>query len=198
MQSDFYHDHSRSLQDRFGSRRLAERLEAVTLHREFTDEDRAFIENASYFLLATADEHGRPDSSFKGGTPGFVRVTGPDVLTFPDYDGNGMFRSLGNIAANPAVGLLFIAMGEAPKRIRVNGDAVVLRDDPAIGTFTGAQLLVQVHVREIFPNCPRYIPTAGGPSPYAPRPDVTPPEPAWKDWDVFRDVVPPRADNDGD
>ncbi len=189
----FYHQESRRLQDAFGSRALADRLESVTLHTEFTDEDRAFIEAAGFFLLATADAGGRPDCSFKGGMPGFVRVSGPDELTFPDYDGNGMFRSLGNIAANPAVGLLFIAMGEAPKRIRVNGEARVMRDDPAMHTFPGAQLLVRVRARAIFPNCPRYIPAPDGPSPFAPRPGIDPPEPAWKGWDAFRDVVQRRG-----
>ncbi len=193
MEDVFYHAGSRALQDSFGSRRLADRLEAVTLHRAFTEEDRAFIESAGFFFLATADAEGRPDCSFKGGLPGFVRVTGPQELIFPDYDGNGMFRSLGNIGINPAVGLLFIAMGDTPKRIRVNGEAVVLRDDPAMRAFTGAQLLVRVRARAIFPNCPRYIPTPAGPSEFAPQNGVEPREPAWKDWDVFRDVIPPRA-----
>jgi predicted pyridoxine 5'-phosphate oxidase superfamily flavin-nucleotide-binding protein len=196
--SDFYHNGSRQWQDAFGSRRLADRLEEVTLHRAFTDEDRAFIEGAAFFLLATADAQGRPDCSLKGGMPGFVRVSAPDGLTFPDYDGNGMFRSFGNIAVNPAVGLLFVAMDGKSKRIRVNGEARVLRDDPALAAFTGAQLLVRVRARAIFPNCPRYIPGPDGPSPYAPRPGATPPEPAWKDYDAFRDVVPPRAPVPGD
>jgi predicted pyridoxine 5'-phosphate oxidase superfamily flavin-nucleotide-binding protein len=125
--------------------------------------------------------------------PGFVRVTGPAEVAFPDYDGNGMFKSLGNILENPSVGLLFIAMGETPRRLRVNGTATVARDDPALADFTGGQLLVRVQARAIFPNCPRYIPTAEGASPYVPRRGVSPVEPAWKSFDEFRDVVPPRA-----
>jgi len=190
---DFYHAGNRRFQDDFGSRRLADRLETVTVHREFTDEDRMFIEGAAFFFLATADPQGRPDCSFKGGLPGFVRVTGPDELTFPDYDGNGMFRSLGNIALNPAVGLLFIAMDGNARRIRVNGLASVVDDEGALSEFTGAQLLVRVRAQAIFPNCPRYIPDPNGAIPYAPRSGVTPPEPAWKHYDVFRDVVPQRA-----
>jgi predicted pyridoxine 5'-phosphate oxidase superfamily flavin-nucleotide-binding protein len=131
--SRLYHAGNRRLQDRFGSRALADRLEAVTLRRAFSDGDRAFIEAAGFFFLATADAAGRPDCSFKGGLPGFVRVTAPDELAFPDYDGNGMFKSLGNIAVNPAVGMLFIDMGEKPRRLRVNGTATVARDDPLIG-----------------------------------------------------------------
>lgn len=192
MTGRFFHDGNRRLQDQFASRRIADRLEAVTLRQAFTDEDRAFIESAEYFFLASADAEGRPDCSFKGGAPGFVRVTSPDELAFPDYDGNGMFRSLGNILVNPHVGLLFIRMGARPGRLRVNGTATVSRDDPAIGDVVGAQLLVRVRARAIFPNCPRYIPGPDGPSVYLPKAGVAPVEPAWKDFEVFRDAVPPR------
>ncbi len=193
MTSLLYHDGNRRLQDQFASRRLADRLEQVILRPEFTDADRAFIESATFFFLATADRDGRPDCSFKGGLPGFVRVTGPNELAFPDYDGNGMFKSLGNIAVNPAVGLLFIVMGERPARLRVNGTASVVRDDPLIVEFVGAQLLIRVRTRAIFPNCGRYIPAADGPSIYIPRDGEVPVEPAWKSNDDFRDAVPPRA-----
>ncbi|SFD14477.1 pyridoxamine 5'-phosphate oxidase family protein [Tropicimonas isoalkanivorans] len=193
MSSLLFHERNRRLQDRFDSRRIADRLESVTLRQKFSDDDRAFIEGAGFFFLATADADGRPDCSFKGGAVGFVRVTGDDELAFPDYDGNGMFKSLGNILVNPNVGLLFIAMGEIPRRLRVNGIAIVSRDDPDIGTFVGAQLLIRVTARVIFANCPRYIPGRDGPSVYIPREGVEPVEPAWKSFDEFRDAVPPRA-----
>jgi uncharacterized protein len=191
--SRLYHAGNRGLQDRFGSRALADRLEAVTLRRAFSDGDRAFIEAAGFFFLASADAAGRPDCSFKGGLPGFVRVTAPDELAFPDYDGNGMFKSLGNIAVNPAVGMLFIDMGEKPRRLRVNGTATVSRDDPLIGEMAGAQMVVRVRAAAIFPKCPRYIPGGDGPSVFAPRPGAELVEPAWKGFEEFRDVVPPRA-----
>jgi uncharacterized protein len=187
-----YHQGNRQLQDEFESRRIADRLAQVTLRTAFTDDDKAFIETSPFFFLATADDEGRPDCSFKGGMPGFVRVTGPKELAFPDYDGNGMFKSLGNVALNRHVGLLFIAMGEKPRRLRVNGEATISRDDPAIQDFAGAQMLVRVSARSIFPNCPRYIPSAEGPSQYSPRPGYEPPEPAWKGFDVFKDYVHPR------
>jgi uncharacterized protein len=193
MTSLLFHDGNRRLQDQFDSRRIADRLEQVTLRRSFSEDDRKFIEGAEFFFLATADVEGRPDCSFKGGAPGFVRITGPDELTFPDYDGNGMFKSLGNLLVNPNVGLLFIAMGERPKRIRVNGTASVLRDAPDIAAYVGAQLLVRVKAAAIFPNCPRYIPGRDGPSVYIPQDGVAPVEPAWKGFDAFADVVPPRA-----
>jgi uncharacterized protein len=192
--SRLYHDGSRALQDQFDSRRLADHWEEKITRDAFSDVDKEFIESALFFFLATADPAGRPDCSFKGDTKGFVRVTGPSELTFPDYDGNGMFKSLGNIRVNPSVGLLFIVMGEKPRRLRVNGEASITRDDPSMRDFTGAQLLVRVAARIIFPNCPRYIPdlAGGAPSEYAPRADYEPPEPDWKQREGIKDKIPPR------
>jgi predicted pyridoxine 5'-phosphate oxidase superfamily flavin-nucleotide-binding protein len=189
-----YHAGNRELQDRFGSRALADRLAAKTWRDRFKDTDKAFIESVGFFFLATANRDGEPDCSFKGGAPGFVRVAAPDLLVFPDYDGNGMFKSLGNIRVNPKVGLLFIAMNEKPQRLRVNGHAVIVEDDPLMGEWSGSQLLIRVTPTDIFPNCPRYIPDlpAGAPSRYIPCAATPPIEPAWKGFDDFKDVVPPR------
>jgi len=189
-----YHEGNRQLQDQFGSRQLADRLDEKLTRTEFTADDKAFIESLPYFFLATANAEGRPDCSFKGGMPGFVRVTAAGELAWPDYDGNGMFKSLGNALANPNVGLLFIALHGKPQRLRVNGSAVVSRDDPLLDQAVGAQMIIRVTARAIFPNCPRYIPTMqlAEPSEYAPRPGIDPPEPAWKSFEIFQDVVPPR------
>lgn len=191
--TQFYHDGNRSLQSAFGSRDLAERLAGFT-RTEFTPDDRMFIESLPFFFLATSDAEGRPDCSFKGGNPGFVQVVGPGELAFPDYDGNGMFRSLGNLAVNPAVGLLFIAMSGRPRRLRLNGTATCIRNDPLLATMPGAQMVVRVTAQAIFPNCPRYIPamTLTALSPYSPEEGRDSPEPAWKSFPEFRDVVPPR------
>jgi predicted pyridoxine 5'-phosphate oxidase superfamily flavin-nucleotide-binding protein len=181
----------RQLQDRFDTRRLADRLDEKLGRQAFSDEDRAFIESRQLFFLATADGEGRPDCSFKGGAPGFVRMTGEAELAFPSYDGNGMFRSLGNLLVNPAVALLFIDF-ERPSRLRVNGSASAAADDPLLASFAGAQLIVRVRAERIFPNCPRYIHrmTMAEPSPYVPREGYTPPVPKWKRFDEFADVLP--------
>jgi uncharacterized protein len=194
-ESLLFHDGNRALQDQFDSRRIADRLEQHTMHTRFSEGDRAFVESAIYFFLATADAEGRPDVSFKGGPAGFVRLTGPAELAFPDYDGNGMFRSLGNIGVNANVGLLFIAMHGRPRRIRISGTASVSRDDPLLEATVGAQLIVRVKARAIFPNCPRYIPSLQlvAESPYAPRPGEEFPEPGWKSDDAFADAMHPRA-----
>jgi uncharacterized protein len=193
-QSILYHDGNRRLQDEFESRRIADRLEEKLTRTAFTDDDKVFIESVPYFFIATADSEGRPDCSFKGGLPGFVRLTGPSELAFPDYDGNGMFKSLGNLTVNANVGLLFIALHDKPRRLRVNGTAVVNLDDPLLATTVGAQLIVRVKALAIFPNCPRYIPTMAlvEPSIYAPRPGCEPVEPAWKGFADFKEYMHPR------
>jgi len=189
-----YHDGNRELQQRFGSVALADRLVEKLTRDRFTDADKELIEGCSFFFLATADAHGHPDCSYKGGAPGFVRIVAPDLLIYPDYDGNGMFKSLGNVKTNPHVGLLFIAMGEKPKRLRVNGTAELSFDDPLLKEFPGGQMLVRVKPQHIFPNCPRYIHNVQivEPSMYVPQTGCAPVEPAWKGFADFKDVMPPR------
>lgn len=193
--SILYHDGNRQLQDEFHSRPIADRLEQVTTHTVFTDDDRQFIESRIFFFLATADDEGRADCSFKGGAAGFVRLSAPDELVFPDYDGNGMFKSLGNIVVNPHVGVLFLDF-EKPRRLRVNGVATISRDDPLLAHTVGAQLIVRVKVRAIFPNCPRYLPKMQlvERSAYAPHTGVVAPEPAWKSFPEFAAFIHPRRE----
>ena len=186
-----YHAGMRTLQDRFDTRRLADRLDERLGRSAFTEEDKAFIESRTMFFLATADAQGRPDCSYKGGLAGFVRVVGPGELEFPSYDGNGQFRSLGNVLAHPAVGLLFIDFA-SPRRLRVNGEATLLDDAEALSRHHGAQIVVRVRTGRIFPNCPRYIHRTSGaqPSPDVPRPGHEPPVPAWKAMPFIVDVLP--------
>jgi len=189
--SSMYNWGSRQLQEKFDSQRIADRLEQRTVHATFTEEDRAFIERSPMFFLATDDAEGHPDCSYKGGMPGFVRVLNSNTLAFPDYDGNGMFKSLGNILVNPHVGMLFIDF-EHPDRMRLNGTATVHDDDPLLSEYPGAQLIVRVQAEQIFPNCPRYIHKMQITkySVYSPRLGYTPPEPEWKQMEEFRDALP--------
>ena len=188
-----FHDGNRTLQDRFDGRRIADRLEETRRRATFNDEDRALIESVPFFFLATAHA-GTVDCSFKGGVPGFVRVTGATTLEFPDYDGNSMYKSLGNLMLSPSVGLLFIRFEGRRGRIRVNGQARLIGDPARVAAVEGARQIVEVTAEHIFPNCPRYIPEMhlAAASEYAPRPGHTPPQPEWKHRDYLRDFIPDR------
>jgi predicted pyridoxine 5'-phosphate oxidase superfamily flavin-nucleotide-binding protein len=191
--NELYHDGSRELQDRFDTRRLADGLEQVKVHDTITAEDRAFIERMDMFFLATADADGRPQCSYKGGDPGFVAVLDEHTLAFPNYDGNGMYLSVGNLRVNPHVGLLFVDFcGRPPRRLRLNGAASVEPDDPLLARFPGAQFVVRVRAVEVFPNCPRYIHRMElvERSRFVPRPAEETPVPEWKRTDWARDALP--------
>jgi uncharacterized protein len=191
-----YHEGSRRLQDAFDTRRLADRLDEKFVQRGFIDaDDRAFIERMDMFFLATADADGRPQCSYKGGEPGFVRVLDEHTIAFPNYDGNGMYLSMGNALVNPHVGLLFVDfVSERPSRLRLNGMASVDEGDELMAAFPGAQFIVRVHATQVFPNCPRYIHRMAlvERSRFVPRAGVETPVPAWKRADWACDVLPAR------
>jgi predicted pyridoxine 5'-phosphate oxidase superfamily flavin-nucleotide-binding protein len=188
-----YTPQSRRLQDRFDTRRLADRLGEVKVHDSFTPDDRAFIERLDMLFLATVDAAGQPTCSYKGGDPGFVRVLDDRTLAFPSYDGNGMFLSLGNVSATESVGLLFIDF-EQQRRMRVDGSARLSFDDPLLGEYPEAQLLVRVVASRIYPNCPRYIHQLRSVerSRFVPRASVPTPIPGWKQTEWAADVLPER------
>jgi predicted pyridoxine 5'-phosphate oxidase superfamily flavin-nucleotide-binding protein len=177
------------MQERFDATRLANAVAEATFHDRFTGHDAAFIERMDMFFLATGDANGNLDCSYKGGDPGFVRVLDEETLVFPVYDGNGMFMSTGNILEHPKVGMLFIDW-EHQWRMRVNGTATIVFEDPLVGEFPGAQCVVRVTPEQIFPNCPRYIHKMElvEHSKYVPREACETPEPEWKDG--FEDVLP--------
>lgn len=189
--SRIYHESSRRLQDTFDTRRLADRLEEVIVHDRFTDRDREFIGRQAMFFLATVDAEGHANCSYKGGAPGFVRVVDEETLAFPNYDGNGMYLSAGNVDQTHEVGLLFIDF-EQRWRMRVNGTASVHLDDPLLGEYPEAQFIVRVHPREIFANCPRYIHEMRfvSPSKFVPEEGCETPVPAWKTGSWVADALP--------
>jgi predicted pyridoxine 5'-phosphate oxidase superfamily flavin-nucleotide-binding protein len=173
-----YHDGSRELQDRFDTREKADRLHERTAREAILPEDRAFIERMDMFFLATADDGGQPQCSYKGGDPGFIRVVDEHTLAFPNYDGNGMYLSLGNVLLNPHVGMLLIDfVSERPSRMRIEGLASIVERDELEWEYPGAQFVVRVHVLRLFPNCPRYIHRMAlvEHSPYVPRAASRPP-----------------------
>jgi predicted pyridoxine 5'-phosphate oxidase superfamily flavin-nucleotide-binding protein len=182
---------SRMLQERFDTRRLADRIEERIVHDTIDEGDRAFIEARDMFFIATTDEDGQPQCSYKGGEPGFVRVLDDTTIAFPIYDGNGMYLTAGNLLATKNVGLLFIDF-EARKRMRLNGVASVDDDDPLLAEYPEAQLIVRVSATEVFPNCPRYIHEYKlvKRSRFVPKAECVTPVPQWKQSDWAHDVLP--------
>jgi predicted pyridoxine 5'-phosphate oxidase superfamily flavin-nucleotide-binding protein len=193
--SSMYHGEQRVIQDRFDTRRLADRLEDVTVHEELSEANVKFIAARDMMFLATCDPTGQPTCSFKAGHPGFIRVLDSKTLAFPWYDGNGMFLSAGNVAARAAVGLLLIDF-EAQRRLRLEGDAELVDDVETVAAYAGAQFVVRVRLRRIYPNCPRYIPKYQlvERSAFIPAPGHTPPVPDWKRSDWARDVLPSSSE----
>ncbi len=190
--SRLYGDKHRVIQEFFGSRGLADRVEDIVVRPEIDDMGKAFIESRDMFFLSSVDHNGRPTVSYKGGTPGFVKVLDPTTIAFPSYDGNGMYLSLGNISGNPEIGCLFIDF-ERPFRTRLQGRAELVKDGPLLGLFKEAELVVKVKVSETWMNCPRYIHRYQKleRSKYAPGVETETPFCEWKRIDIVQDVIRP-------
>lgn len=190
--SRLYGDQHRAFQDSFETRKMADRIEELAVVTEISDAVKTFIEQRDMFFLSTVDQKGRPTVSYKGGAPGFVQVVDVHTLAFPSYDGNGMYFSMGNIAAHDQVGMLFIDF-EKPHRIRVQGTATVSRDDPLIDHWPEAELVVRVTVSELWQNCPRYIHRYQKvqDSRYVPQAACETPIAEWKRTDAVQDVLKP-------
>ena len=185
-----YGKEHRGIQDEFGTRDMADRVEQLVCRTEFDDEAKGFIEHVDMFFLSSVDHQGRPTVSYKGGDVGFVKVLDSTTLAFPSYDGNGMFFSMGNISQNPQVGLLFISFS-TPHRMRVQGTATISRDDPLMTEYKEADYIVRVKLSEFWQNCPRYIHqmTKVRDSRYVPRMDCDTPLAGWKRLDLVQDVI---------
>lgn len=188
--NELYGKQHLSLQEQFDTLALAERVGQIIVQPELDDQHKAFIETRDMLFLTTVDHRGYPTCSYKGGVPGFVKVLDSKTIVFPSYNGNGMFLSMGNLTANNKVGLLFIDF-TTPHRVRVHGVANVDPNDPLLGEFHEAELLVRVTITEVFVNCPRYIHQYQriATSKYAPQPECEAPVPQWKRIDALQDVL---------
>jgi predicted pyridoxine 5'-phosphate oxidase superfamily flavin-nucleotide-binding protein len=186
-----YTAQQRGLQDRFDTRRIADRINEVLVHDRIDDGAKAFIESRDMMFVASVDASGQPTCSYKGGDPGFVRVLSDTTLAFPSYDGNGMFLTMGNLDATAQVGLLFLDFAR-PNRLRVHGVASVSADDPLLAEWPSAQLVIRVDVTEVFPNCPRYLHRMQlvERSHFVPHNEVPTPVPDWKRAEWANDALP--------
>lgn len=188
--SEFYTPTQRQLQDEYNARDLADRVEASITTDELAEHHTDFITERNMFYLSTVDENGYPSCSYKGGAPGFVRVLNSHSLVFPNYDGNGMFMSQGNIVATAKVGLLFINF-EVPQRIRLRGTAKLLRDGPLVESYPGALTVTELAIKKVWLNCARYVHRMEPKelSAFLPREDGSYKLAPWKRIDVLQDVI---------
>jgi predicted pyridoxine 5'-phosphate oxidase superfamily flavin-nucleotide-binding protein len=188
---EYFNAGQRQLQDEFDTRRLADRLQGGIIQPIINELDAEFIEAQNMFFLATVDDQGHANCSYKGGSKGLVKVVDETTLAFPIYDGNGMFMSAGNVLVNGEVGLLFIDF-ERQARVRVNGVASITLEDPLLSNWPEAKLVVRVKVRETFPNCPRYIHKMEfvEESGFVPKAQCETPAAPWKKLEIVADVLP--------
>jgi predicted pyridoxine 5'-phosphate oxidase superfamily flavin-nucleotide-binding protein len=114
---------------------------------ELTGEQRRLISEADTFFIASAQPEGGADASHRGGNPGFIRFLDENTLEFPDYPGNTMFNTLGNIAVNPNAGLLFLDF-ERGGTLQLTGEARIVWDAERAASFAGAKRVVEFRVEE--------------------------------------------------
>lgn len=199
---DFYTDSQRKLQSDNGHDKLAVAVVHAIVRDELEDIHIDYIESRDYFFLSTVNADGEPTVSYKGGPVGLVQVVGENRLAFPNYDGNGMWLSMGNIDAAAKIGMLFMDF-VTPWRIRVQGDAKLSKDPELMARFPGSNMVVDVAVTRVFQNCARYIHkhTRVEASPYVPDKEGKQPYPAWKRIDKIQDHLHPddigRAEKEG-
>ena len=132
---------------------------------EFDARSARFVESCSFFFIATANDAGHCDASFRSTERGAdgewqpaVRVLDRSTLVFPDYSGNNLFNSLGNLLVNPHIGMLFLDF-EGALRVRVNGRAEIVEDREGFGgAWSTAQRFIRVTPEQIYGNCSRRIP----------------------------------------
>ncbi len=192
----FYGEAQRAIQAEFDSTNLADIHSATIVTDTISDEQRGFIESRDFFFLSSVNAEGWPTVSYKGGGPGFVRVDDEQAVSFPLYDGNGMFLSGGNVEATAKIGMLFIDF-ERPDRLRLHATATVNRSAEVLAQFPGAQLVVDAKIDNVFLNCARYIHKHQRieDSPYVPDGDGNQPYPSWKRIDLMQAFLP--GDDEG-
>lgn len=120
----------------------------VQTRRSLNESDRRWVAQADTFFIATTHPEGGMDTSHRGGHPGFIHVVNADKLVFPDYIGNNMFQTLGNLAVSPKAGLLLIDF-EQGHTLQLTGEATIIWDAELLTTFAGAQRLVEFSIEQI-------------------------------------------------
>ncbi|MFJ6854486.1 pyridoxamine 5'-phosphate oxidase family protein [Streptomyces sp. NPDC091271] len=157
----------RLLQQQLGTTERADDFYARQVHGGLTPSMREFIARQPMVFLSTADARGNCDTSFRAGPPGFVQVLDEHTLTYPEYRGNGVLASAGNITENPHIGLLFMDFSEHHIGLHVNGAAHLRaatepQSHDRTLTPTGAgrtpQMWIHITVHEAYIHCSKHIP----------------------------------------
>jgi predicted pyridoxine 5'-phosphate oxidase superfamily flavin-nucleotide-binding protein len=107
------------------------------------------VRRADTFFIASSHPEGGADASHRGGQPGFVEVSDDGRrLAFPDYSGNRMFQTLGNLAVDPRAGLLFLDW-ESGTALQLSGYARIIWDGEALALRPGAERLVEFDITAV-------------------------------------------------
>jgi predicted pyridoxine 5'-phosphate oxidase superfamily flavin-nucleotide-binding protein len=123
-----------ALQERFATFKRAAAFYDKQMLDHLNPLMREYISQQEMIFIATSDAHGECDASFRAGSPGFVRVLDERTLMYPEYRGNGVMASLGNITENANVGILFVDFFQSAVGLHVNGTARIIEND-AVSAF---------------------------------------------------------------
>ena len=148
----------RILQEAYGTQERARRFYDTQVLDHLSETMRTFIGRQEMMFVSTADADGRCDSTFRAGPPGFVAVLGKGQVAWPEYRGNGVMASLGNIAVNGNAGLLFVDFFEDLIGLHVNGRAEIVEDLPEVAADRRCERWVRVDVEEAYIHCRKHIP----------------------------------------
>ncbi|WP_030249120.1 MULTISPECIES: pyridoxamine 5'-phosphate oxidase family protein [unclassified Streptomyces] len=127
---------------------MAAGARTVTEGTELSAAQLRAVSAADTFFIATASDRGDADASHRGGNPGFVRVLSPTLLRWPDYAGNAMFLTLGNLLLNPAAGIV-VPDWETGSSLQLTGTARIVWDAEEVAPIPGAQRLVEFSVEAV-------------------------------------------------
>ncbi|MCH8040673.1 MAG: pyridoxamine 5'-phosphate oxidase family protein [Nitrospinae bacterium] len=160
----------RELQQKYGSQQRAERFYDRQVQDHLTEKMQSLIRRQEMVFVATADAQGNCDCSPRFGKPGFVTVIDEKTVAYPEFRGNGVLASLGNIHENPHIGLVFVDFLETTVGLHVNGSARICGADHApvplslekeYGTMPSKPLVerwVVVEVEEAYIHCSKHVP----------------------------------------
>ena len=156
----------RALQRQLGTAERADRFYGDQLLDHLNPQMRDFVRRQQMFFLATSDRAGECDNTLRAGPPGFLEVLDDRTLAWPEYKGNGVMASLGNISENPHVGILMVDFVRDTIGLHVNGTAR-LREPAAaaqdglesrVPAGRGVRFWVVVDVEEAYIHCSKHIP----------------------------------------